>query len=284
MAEKAKSGGVSFQGVKLRPADPPKFSGANKEVVKEWLATAWQWLGSGSCVPTQRVPLAQTFLTGGAATLWRAKSATLQAQGFDILDWDVFARTLETAFGHQDPEQNARDKLDVLKQTHSVEDYANKFQSLVAEITVMPPSEGDLLQKFRNGLKPDMQIAAGIDPVTGSRWMNLQKFISFACAQDASRAQANRGNKTSDKPEQGQKSSGSGASYKEKLKGKRPNESSNGQPPKKPKTSQDKKKQSDQKAKDWEHNTCFYCHKPDHRLRNALISPRGIFRRPSKGK
>jgi hypothetical protein len=176
--------GSSFQGVKLRPADPPKYAGGNKDVVKDWLATMVRWLGSGSCVPEQRVSLAQTFLTGGAASLWRAKSAALQAQGFDIQDWDVFARTLEQAFGHQDPEQNARDKLDVLKQTGSVEDYANKFQSLVAEIVAMPPSEGDLLQNFRNGLKPDIQMAAGIDPVTGTRWINLQKFISFACAID----------------------------------------------------------------------------------------------------
>jgi hypothetical protein len=66
-----------------------------------------RWLGSGNCVPEQRVPLAQTFLTGGAASLWRAKSAALQSQGFDILDWGIFARILETAFGHQDLEQNA---------------------------------------------------------------------------------------------------------------------------------------------------------------------------------
>jgi hypothetical protein len=217
----------SFQGVKLRPADPPKYAGGNKDVVKDWLATMVRCLGSRSCVPEQRVPLAQTFLTGSAASLWRAKSAALQAQGFDIQDWDVFARTLEQAFGHQDPEQNARDKLDVLKQAGSVEDYANKFQSLVAEIVAMPPSEGDLLQKFRNGLKPDIQMAACIDPVTGTRWMNLQKFISFACATDASRAQATKGKHASDKSEQG-KSSSSGASYKDKLKGKRPNESSHG--------------------------------------------------------
>jgi hypothetical protein len=126
------------------------------------------------CVPEQRVGLAQTFLTGGAASLWRAKSAVIQGQDFDIQDWDVFARTLEQAFGHQDPEQNARDKLDALKQTGSVEDFANKFQSLVAEIVAMPSSEGDLLQKFRNGVKLDIQMVASIDPVTGTRWMNLQ--------------------------------------------------------------------------------------------------------------
>jgi hypothetical protein len=179
VAEKKKLA-TSFQGVKLRPADPPKYAGGNKDVIKDWLATMIQWLGSGMCVPEQRVDLAQTFLTGGAASLWRAKSAVLQAQGFDVHDWDVFARTLEQAFGHSNPEQNARDKLNALKQTGSVEDYAIKFQSLVAEIVLMPPSEGDLLQKFRNGLKPDIQMVASIDPVTGTRWMNLQKFISFA--------------------------------------------------------------------------------------------------------
>jgi hypothetical protein len=88
-------------------------------------------------------------------------------------------------------------------------------------------------------------MAASIDPVTGTRWMNLQKFFSFACATDASRAQAT---KASDKSEQG-KSSSSGASYKDKLKGKRPNESFQGQPAKKSKTGLDKQK-SEQKAKD----------------------------------
>jgi hypothetical protein len=85
VAEKKKSA-TSFQGVKLRPADPPKYAGGNKDVIKDWLATMVQWLGSGMCVPEQRVGLAQTFLTGGAASLWRAKSAVLQAQGIDIQD------------------------------------------------------------------------------------------------------------------------------------------------------------------------------------------------------
>jgi hypothetical protein len=106
----------------------------------------------------------------------------------------------------------------------------------VAEIVAISPSEGDLLQKFRSGLKLDIQMVASIDPVTGtSWWMNLQKFISFACATDASRAQASKGKQASDKSEQG-KSSSSRASYKDKLKGKRPNEPPRDQPAKKAKT------------------------------------------------
>jgi hypothetical protein len=49
MTAKGKPGG-SFQGVKLRPADPPKF-GDGKEVIKDWLDTMVQWFGSGDCGP-----------------------------------------------------------------------------------------------------------------------------------------------------------------------------------------------------------------------------------------
>jgi hypothetical protein len=183
-----------------------------------------------------------------------------------------WSRPLWQTFGHQDLEQNARDKLDVLKQTGSVEDYANKFQFLVAEIVAMPPSEGGLLQRFNHGLKPDIHMVASIDPITGTRWMNLQKFISFACATDASRAQANKGKQVSDKSEQG-KSSSSGASYKDKLKGKRPNEPPSGQPAKKAKTGPEKLK-SKLKAKDWEHNSCFICHKAGHRAKECPYKPK----------
>jgi hypothetical protein len=50
-------------GGQLRPADPPKYAEGNKDVIKDWLATMVQWLGSGMCVPEQRVGLPQTFLT-----------------------------------------------------------------------------------------------------------------------------------------------------------------------------------------------------------------------------
>jgi hypothetical protein len=115
-------------------------------------------------------------------------------------------------------------------------------------------------------------MVASIDPVTGTRRMNLQKLISFACAADASRAQANKGKQASDKLEQG-KSSSSGASYENKLKGKRPNEPPGGQPTKKAKTGQ-KKQESEQKAKDWKHNSCFICHKTGHMAKECPDKPK----------
>jgi hypothetical protein len=164
-----------------------------------------------------------------------------------------------------------------------VEDYANKFQSLVAEIVAMPPSEGDLLQKFRNELKPEMHIAAGIDPVIGTRWMNLQSFISFACATDASRAQANKGKQASDKSEQG-KSSGSETSYKDKLKGKRLNESSNGQPSRSLRRARISRSQLIRRLRPGSITLTSTAISLVTRQKTALISPRGgIFTSPSKG-
>jgi hypothetical protein len=67
--------------------------------------------------------------------------------------------------------------------------------------------------------------------------------------------------------EQG-KSSSSGATYKDKLKAKRPNEPPAGQPAKQAKAGL-KKQKSEQKAKDWEHNSCFICHKEGHRAKEC---------------
>jgi hypothetical protein len=87
--------------MKLKPADPPTFGDG-----KDCLATVWRWLCSGNCTKENQALLAQTFLTEGAASHWRAKSVALKAHSVDVSDWDVFARTLRTAFGHQDLEQN----------------------------------------------------------------------------------------------------------------------------------------------------------------------------------
>jgi hypothetical protein len=228
---------TSFQGVKLRPADPPKYAGGKQRcdqglashdgtVVRLW----------NVCSRIEGRPCPDLFDRRSSQS-WRAKSAVLQAQSLGCLCQDPGAGIWSPGSGAECKEQVGC----LEKQTSLVEDFANKFLSLVAEIVAMPLSEGDLLQKFKNGLKPDIQMVASIDPVTGTRWMNLQKFISFACATDASRAHANKSKQASDKSEQG-KSSSSGAGYKDKLKAKRPNEPSTGQLAKKPKTGLERQK------------------------------------------
>ena len=61
----------AFQGVKLRPKDPPLFSGEDKQMpIKDWLATVTEWLDTGSCDPeSRRVPMAQILVQGSIQLL-----------------------------------------------------------------------------------------------------------------------------------------------------------------------------------------------------------------------
>jgi hypothetical protein len=51
----------------------------------------------------------------------------------------------------------------------------------------MPFSEGDLIQRFRKGLKLEILQHVAVDPSTQKRWTSLQSFIAFASTYDASR-------------------------------------------------------------------------------------------------
>ena len=141
--------------IRLKPADPAKFSGEDKGSVEDWIQTMHSWLDAGHIAPEHRVALARTFLVKGAAQLFRAREKDLEKEttidGREYIPYAAFETFLQTHFGYQDQEQVARDELDDLKQTGSVEDFARKFQSCVAKIKSMPMSEGDLIQRFRRG-------------------------------------------------------------------------------------------------------------------------------------
>jgi hypothetical protein len=178
---------------RLKPNDPPQFSGEDKRTIDAWIKTVKVWLAAGGIFPEYEVAMARTFLVKGAADLLSAKEGELDKQqtadGREFISFAVFEAFLREHFGYQDEEQVARDELDDLKQTGSVEDFARKFQACVARIKALPPSEGDLIQRFRKGLKPEILQHVAVDPATKKRWTALQPFIAFASAYDASRIQ-----------------------------------------------------------------------------------------------
>jgi len=178
---------------RLKPNDPPQFSGEDKRTIDAWIKAVKVWLAAGGIHPEYEVAMARTFLVKGAADLLSAKDGELDKQhtadGREFISFAVFEAFLREHFGYQDEEQVARDELDDLKQTGSVEDFARKFQACVARIKALPPSEGDLIQRFRKGLKPEILQHVAVDPATKKRWTSLQPFLAFASAFDASRIQ-----------------------------------------------------------------------------------------------
>ena len=104
--------------------------------------------------------------------------------------WGNFRNALVKAYGNVNPEKIARSKLRGLSQTGTIEDYANDFQNLCAQIVSMHVSEGDKIDRFTAGLKPEMQMLVAADPSNdGQSWSNFGRLVQYAVSLDASRAQ-----------------------------------------------------------------------------------------------
>jgi hypothetical protein len=253
---------------RLKPNDPPKFSGEDKGVVDDWTAAMRHWLAAGLVAPEHEVLLARTFLVKGAASLFAAREAELPrlttGDGRVYIPYADFESFLKEHFGYQDQEQVARDELDELRQTGSVEDFARKFQACTAKIKSMPMSEGDLIQRFRKGLRPEILQHVAVDPSTQKRWTSLQAFIAFASTYDASRVQVNKagqGKGSDNKMESfaavlGKRSADSGDKGFHK-KAKVPEKSAVGQA--------NNTKVPDKYQDAFKAGLCFHCKKPGHR-------------------
>ncbi len=79
----------------------------------------------------------------------------LCATGQTPLDFEDLCQQLERQYGVIDEQRKARDALLTLRQTHSVGDYIQKFESVVVCITDITESEA--LHKFIHGLKTDIK-------------------------------------------------------------------------------------------------------------------------------
>jgi hypothetical protein len=258
---------------RLKPNDPPKFSGEDKGAVDDWTAAMRHWLAAGLVAPEHEVLLARTFLVKGAASLFAAREAELPklttGDGRMYIPYSDFENFLKEHFGYQDQEQVARDELDELKQIGSVEDFARKFQACAAKIKSMPLSEGDLIQRFRKGLKPEILQHVAVDPSTQKRWTSLQSFIAFASTYDASRVQVNRAghSKGSDCKQE---------SFAAVL-GKRPTDvgdkgfSKKAKVPDKSTAGPSNTKVPDKYQDAFRAGLCFHCKKPGHRKVDCFV-------------
>ena len=95
--------------------------------------------------------VAVTCLRGSAARWFQRLTAT----GNTPTDFADLCAAVERQFGVVDEQRKARDALLNLRQTHSVGEYIQKFESIV--VCIQDTSEGELLHKFIHGLKPEIK-------------------------------------------------------------------------------------------------------------------------------
>ena len=113
---------------------------------------------------------------------WDMLALELAADKKDPQLWDNFYDTLLTAYGSVNQELVARNKLRVLRQKGSVEDYANEFQQLCSHITKNHVSRGDKIERFISGLKEDIRKKVLVDPKgDGGPWEDMHQASPQLC-------------------------------------------------------------------------------------------------------
>lgn len=130
---------------------PPKiilnsFDGSNP---LDWIFQAEQYFEYTQTLPHQRLQIVPFFMQGSTLAWYKWMHSNHQ-----LSSWDAFTRDLELRFGPP-TFSNHQAALFKLKQTGTVMDYQQQFESLSNRVEGLPPTA--LLNCFISGLKMDIQ-------------------------------------------------------------------------------------------------------------------------------
>ena len=139
----------------LKPSKPKPYTGArgaDKVDVATWLfAIETYFDAAGLTNEERRVKLAVSYLEGNALVWWRSRCI---AHGV-AYTYAEFTTDLTAAFQPVDPERQARDRIQRLKQVGSVGNYAAEFNIQMFHLPHMHMA--DRVHFFCEGLKPKVQ-------------------------------------------------------------------------------------------------------------------------------
>jgi hypothetical protein len=162
--------------------------------LEDWLFSVDTYFTAlGDHVPDhRRIAFTSGLFTGDARKWFRTQQNVLLQPG---VTFDAFKNALRTAFLPVNAVKAARDRLDEIRQTGSVEGYNGAFRSLMLEIPTMDAET--VLHRYIKGLKPHVQEQIQIqDPAT------LDEAMHAADRVDRARASGRngRGNTSNRRP------------------------------------------------------------------------------------
>ena len=137
----------------FKPRAPSTFSGSPTEDVNAWLFRVKQYCKLLAVPETNYALFASTYLEGNAIAWWRAHVEDAEANLVTaITTWDEFQTALSRQFTIVNASDAARDRLLILRQTSSVEEYVREFRNTIVHIVPKLTVE-DQIHRFGAGLK-----------------------------------------------------------------------------------------------------------------------------------
>jgi len=177
-------------GKSVDPRRPKPFTGEGDQdqaaAVRRFCNNVSLFLELSEVAPEKWFAHGRLYLEGSASDFMFGAMQSLTASE---RTWPKFCEHLGSRYGTIDPDTEFWDGLRTLKQgSLTVAEYVHKMCHCFNGITVLPPSEGDKIERFMSGLNAPLKrlvVTAPHGLGANGKWMSVDALMSHAVMQSA---------------------------------------------------------------------------------------------------
>ena len=155
----------------LKPP-PPTFSGLLSEDVDLWLKCIFNYLDGEDLPDSRMVQIASMYLKGSALQWWADQIADKQLNTGKFT-MTMFMALCRTRWVNAHAEENARSRLDQLRQTKSIQEYNEEFEKLISKLGSDFATEQPKIHVYLRGVKQQFRVFAA-----GQSYRSLQEAMA----------------------------------------------------------------------------------------------------------
>lgn len=158
---------------------PSTFSGAPTANFRSWKQEVETYLHALDLPPITEVAVVKSLLRAEALNWWTLKQQHLSRNNEPLPEsWSGMVTLLNARFDHANPELQAMNQLQVLKQgSMSVHAYIKAFESCYVHISEY--TEKDKIFRFLWGLNADEKKRFSVNPNTNQRWETFDALVAY---------------------------------------------------------------------------------------------------------